>query len=149
MSDEYDRQTEYWARAAQDAGWHVEVEKRLDTGTRPDALIYGTVLTGIEVRLSRETAASAVARTRNAQRAGVTDIWFTASDIQTIGGTYRPLWAHRVPTVGAVRIPWDVLPRRRSATATGLRQIRPTRCTVTEFDRCPYYPGRGPSVTRR
>jgi hypothetical protein len=143
MSDEHKRQTEYWARAATDFGWPVEVEKR--PGTRPDALIYGTVLTGVEVRLSRESAASAVARTHNARRAGVTDLWFTASDIQTIGGRYRPLWAHRVPTVGSVRIPWNELPRRRSATATGLRNVRRAWCTVTEFDRCPYYPGRGPS----
>jgi hypothetical protein len=145
MSEEHKRQREYWARAGEDAGWHVEVEKRLDTGTQPDALIYGPVATGVEVQLSSMTAAHAVGRTRKAQRAGVTDLWFTASDIATVGGKYRPLWAHRVPTVGAVRMPWDVLPPRRSATATGLRKIHPARCTVSEFGRCPYHRGRGPS----
>jgi hypothetical protein len=34
MSDEYKRQTEYWARAAGDAGWRVEFEHALTTGTR-------------------------------------------------------------------------------------------------------------------
>jgi len=131
--------------AAQAAGWQVDVDRRLSTGIRPDALIYGNIVTGIEVQLTRSTAASAVARTRNVQRAGVTDLWFTASDIQTIGGQYRPLWAHRVPTVGSVQMAWDVMPRARSATATGLRKIRKTHCIVIEFDRCPYYPGRGPS----
>jgi hypothetical protein len=37
------------------------------------------------------------------------------------------------------------MPKARSATATGLRKIRKTHCSVIEFDRCPYYPGRGPS----
>jgi hypothetical protein len=48
MSDEHKRQTEYWARAAQDAGWRVELEHALATGTRPDALIHGPVMTSIE-----------------------------------------------------------------------------------------------------
>jgi hypothetical protein len=65
MTDEYKRQTEYWARAAQAAGWPVDVDRRLGTGIRPDALIYGSVVTGIEVQLTRSTADSAVARTRS------------------------------------------------------------------------------------
>jgi hypothetical protein len=145
MSDEHKRQTEYWARAAQDAGWQVELERRLDTGTRPDALIYGPILTGVEVQLSSLTARRAVRRTRKAQRAGVSDVWFTASDIQTIGRNLRPMWAYQVPTVGAIHLPWDVMPPRRSATATGLRRIKGLRCTTVHFDRCPYYAGRGPS----
>ena len=28
MSDEHKRQTEYWARAAEDAGWRVELDTR-------------------------------------------------------------------------------------------------------------------------
>jgi hypothetical protein len=145
MSEEHKWQTEYWVRAAEDAGWRVDEERRLDADTQPDVVIIGTVLTGIEVRLSHKTAASAVLRTHKAEQAGVKDLWFTASDIQTSGSRHQPLWAYRVPTVGAVRLGWNMLPPKRSATATGLRKICPTRCIVTEFDRCPYYPGRGRS----
>jgi hypothetical protein len=74
MSDEHKRQTEYWARAAEDAGWRVELEHALATGTRPDALIHGPVMTGIEVQRSAMTAARAVARTGKAASAGVTDV---------------------------------------------------------------------------
>jgi hypothetical protein len=77
MSDEHRRQTEYWARAAQDAGWQVEFEHALPTGTRPDALIRGPVLTGIEVQRSAMTASRAVARTGKAASAGVTDLRYS------------------------------------------------------------------------
>jgi hypothetical protein len=76
MSDEHKRQTEYWARAAQDAGWRVELEHALSTGTRPDALIHGPVMTGIEVQRSAMTASRAVARTGKAASAGVSDLWY-------------------------------------------------------------------------
>ena len=92
MSDEHKRQTEYWARAAQDGGYRVELERNLRTGTRPDALIHGPVVTGVEVQRSAMTAASAVIRTRKASLAGVADIWFT-------GRGSEPSWAWRVPTV--------------------------------------------------
>jgi len=59
MSDEHKRQTDYWVRAAQDAGWHAETEQGLPTGTRPDALIRGTVLTGVEVQRSAMTITKA------------------------------------------------------------------------------------------
>jgi hypothetical protein len=76
MSDEHKRQTEYWARAAQDAGWRVELERALPAGTRPDALIRGPVMTGIEVQRSAMTDSRAVARTGKAASAGVTDLWY-------------------------------------------------------------------------
>ena len=56
MSDEHKRQAEYWARAAEDAGYRAELECSLDTGTRTDVLIYGSVKTGIEVQCSPITA---------------------------------------------------------------------------------------------
>jgi hypothetical protein len=52
MSDEHKRQAEYWARAAEDAGYRAEAERSLSTGTRPDVLIHGPVETGIEVQRS-------------------------------------------------------------------------------------------------
>lgn len=130
MSDEHKYQTEYWARAAEDVGWRVELEHLLHTGTRPDALIYGRVKTGIEVQRSAMTRAGAVARTRKALLAGVSDVWFTDRE-------QAPLWAYRVPTVSENTIPWTTLPPRRAATATGLRVIRSVRCTPVTFARCP------------
>ena len=92
MSDEHKRQTEYWARAAQDAGWNVDLEHALHTGTRPDALIYGPVKTGVEVQRSAMTPGRAVVRTGKATSAGVTDVWYS-------DWTTPPRWAWRVPTV--------------------------------------------------
>ena len=130
MSDQHKYQTEYWARAAEDAGWRVDLEQSLRTGVRPDALIYGQVLTGVEVQRSALTQARAVTRTQKAFMDGVTDVWFTDRKPE-------PAWAWRVPTVGENHLQWDRLPKRRSAYATGLRLIRPARCTELNFDRCP------------
>lgn len=141
MSDEHKRQTEYWARAAQDAGWHVELEHALGTGTRPDALIHGPVMTGVEVQRSAMTASRAVTRTRKAASAGVTDVWYSGR-----GGT--PPWAWRVPTVLPRELgidrpldedhTWDTLPPRRAVAAAGLRVLRVAKCAPENFGRCPY-----------
>ena len=141
MSDEHKRQTEYWARAAQDAGWHVELEHALPTGTRPDALIRGPVLTGVEVQRSAMTASGAVTRTSKAADADVTDVWFTA-------GKRTPKWLWRVPTVLSYELgidrplddehTWDTMPPRRAVTAAGLRKLEPVKCTMVNFNRCPY-----------
>lgn len=140
MSDEHKRQTEYWARAAQDAGWRVELEHSLHTGTRPDALIHGPVMTGVEVQRSSMTAGRAVTRTRKAATAGVTDVWFS-------GRAGAPPWAWRVPTVlprelGIDRPPdddvWATIPPRRAVAAAGLRVLRASKCTPANFSRCPY-----------
>ena len=137
MSDEHKRQTEYWARAAEHAGYRVELEHALRTGTRPDALIHGPVKTGIEVQRSAMTAAAAVKRSSKAQQAGVTDVWFTGRDLP-------PRWAWRVPTVLSreLGIPgeghsWETTPPRRAVTAAGLRVIQAVRCVVGNFEHCP------------
>jgi hypothetical protein len=140
MSDEHKRQTEYWARAAEDAGWRVELEHNLHTRTRPDALIHGPVMTGVEVQRSAMTAANAVARTGKAACAGVTDLWYS-------GRAGSPSWAWRVPTVlprelgidaGKDDFAWHTLPPRRAVTAAGLRVLRAVKCEVGTLDRCPY-----------
>ena len=140
MSDEHKRQTEYWARAAQDAGWHVELEHSLGTGTRPDALIYGPVKTGVEVQRSAMTPSRAVVRTGKAAIADVTDVWYS-------DWTTPPRWAWRVPTVlprelgidaGKEDFPWKTLPPRRAVAAAGLRVLRTVKCAVGNIDRCPY-----------
>jgi hypothetical protein len=137
MSDEHKRQAEYWARAAQDAGYQAEFEARLSTRTRPDVLIHGPAETGIEVQRSPMTAAGAVERTRRAAAAGVTDLWFTTA-------ATTPKWAWRVPTVLDRELgiagegqPWDTTPQRRSVHAAGLRVIRGARCEPGNFGRCP------------
>jgi hypothetical protein len=141
MSDEHKRQTEYWARAAQDAGWHVELEHALATGTRPDALIHGPVMTGVEVQRSAMTASRAIVRTRKAASAGVTNVWYSGR-----GGA--PRWAWRVPTVLPRELgidrpldddhTWDTLPPRRAVAAAGLRVLRVVKCAPENFGRCPY-----------
>ena len=134
MSDEHKRQAEYWARAARDCGYDVETEWRLRTGTRPDVFIRGPTPTGVEVQRSELKAAAAVDRTRQAEAAGVRDIWFTDNSA-------RPDWFDRVPSVGQNLIPgydpWrHGTPPRRSVTATNLRRIVPVRCAVGCGYRC-------------
>jgi len=130
MSDMHKRQVEYWTRAAVDAGWTVESEGASVAGTRPDALICGPVATAIEVQRHDMTAQAAVARTRKADLGKVLDVWFTSR-------TPVPKWAYKVPTVMENSLAWDVVPRRRTALATGLRTITPVRCSLENVDRCP------------
>lgn len=137
MSDEHKRQTEYWARAAQAAGWAVDLEHALPTGTRPDALIFGPVLTGVEVQRSAMTLGAASQRTRKALAAGVTDLWYTAAGISLAAGKLSPKWAHRLPTVGSDDMPWTAVPPARAATATGLRRIIAIKCIGRNFSLCP------------
>jgi len=140
MSDEHKRQTEYWARAAKDAGWQVDLEHSLSTGTRPDALIHGPVMTGVEVQRYAMTASSAVTRTAKAASANVTDVWYS-------GQSGSPHWAWRVPTVLPRELGidrpidtemWATMPPRRAVTAAGLRVLRTVKCSVGNIDRCPY-----------
>jgi hypothetical protein len=104
---------------AVEAGWRVEREHLLLTGTRPDALIHGPVVTGVEVQRSSMTASGAVVRTAKAASAGVTDLWFSGWD-------GPPPWAWRVPTVlpgelgidrPAEEAVWATLPSGRAVAA--------------------------------
>ena len=135
MSDEHKRQVEYWARAGQDAGWTVDLEVSLSTGTRPDAVIHGPVETGVEVQRYDMAISAAVSRSRKAMAANVIDIWFS-------NRTPAPKWTDRVPTVREATFKWDRVPRRRSAIALGLRVIKEARCTVDNFPICPAGRGR-------
>jgi hypothetical protein len=121
MSDEHKRQAEYWVRAAEDAGWRAEMERTLPTGTRPDVLIHGPVVTGIEVQRAAMTRAGAVQRTKKAALAGVCDVWFTDKEAY-------PRWVFRVPTVGQQPQAWQYLPPRRAVLANGLRAFNAVRC---------------------
>ena len=130
MSDEHKRQTEYWVRAAEDAGYRAETESPLPTGTRPDVLIHGPVVTGVEVQRSGLTRVSAVQRTRKAALAGVLDVWFTDK------GAY-PRWAFRVPTLGQQPQSWQYLPPRRAVLANGLRAFSAVKCMPGNLPACP------------
>jgi len=130
MSDEHKRQAEYWVRAAEDAGYRAETELTLPTGTRPDVLIHGPVVTGVEVQRSAMTRIGAVQRTRNAAQAGVLDVWFTDK------GAY-PRWAFRVPTLGQQPQSWHYLPPRRAVLANGLRAFNAVKCMPGNLPACP------------
>jgi hypothetical protein len=130
MSDLHKRQVDYWTRAAADAGWSAQVADAGTAGTRPDVLIRGTVDMGLEVRGHDLTAQAAVARGRKAESVKVLDVWFT-------NRTPAPQWAYKVPSVMENTLAWDVVPRRRTALATGLRTITPVRCALANVGRCP------------
>jgi hypothetical protein len=130
MSDEHKRQAEYWVRAAQDAGWSAETEHRLSTGTRPDVLIHGEVVTGIEIQRSAMTRVGAVQRTNKAAQAGVCDVWFTDRKAY-------PVWAFRVPTVGQEPQSWQYLPPRRAVLANGMRAFTIVKCQIGNIPVCP------------
>jgi hypothetical protein len=129
MSDEHRRQADYWVRAAQDAGWRADTEHTLATGTRPDVLIHGPVVTGIEVQRSAMTRVGAVQRTWKAAKAGVSDVWFTDKDAY-------PHWAFRVPTVGQEPQSWQYLPPRRAVLANGLRVFTAVKCEPGNLPVC-------------
>lgn len=132
-SDEHKRQAEYFARAAKaEAGYDSATEVQL-TGVRPDLVIYGPTAVAVEVQRSGLTPDRAVERTRRAMANGMsTSVWST--DRQN----GNPKWFNRVPSVGFNNLPWDVLPPRRAATATGLREITDARCDYSNFPvRCP------------
>jgi hypothetical protein len=143
MSDEHKRQAEYWVRAAQDAGWRAETEHNLPTGTRPDVLIHGPVVTGVEVQRSSMTRTGAVERTKKAAQAGVCDVWFTDKETRPRNGMAAarayaewPRWAFRVPTVGQEPQAWHYLPPRRAVYANGLRSFSAIRCQPGSLPSC-------------
>lgn len=130
-SDEHKRQKEYWYRAAGDAGYEAGKEVRSGNGTILDVAIVGPVKTGIEVQHSHEKVPLVKARTTKSFRAGYTTVWFSDQDS-------KPPWFHLVPSLGCNRLPWhEMMPARRAATATGLRQVEAVRCVVGAFARCP------------
>ncbi|GAA3865125.1 hypothetical protein GCM10022243_34190 [Saccharothrix violaceirubra] len=129
IGDEHKRQTEYWYRAGEDAGYPSDTGYA--TGGRVvDVAIHGPRRTAVEVQRSRITVRTARRRTTGSHRAGWSSLWFTAAD-------RVPSWFHHVPSVGCNHLPWDDLPPRGRATATGLRRVTVARCDVHSFDRCP------------
>lgn len=134
MSDQHKRQVEYFARAAKaEAGFDSEAEVQL-TGVRPDLVIYGPNAVAVEIQRSSLAPDRAIKRTRLAMDSGIsTSVWSTDKQ------NGYPKWFNRVPSVGFYDLPWDVLPVRRSARATGLRTISTAKCDYSSFPvRCPH-----------
>jgi hypothetical protein len=129
-TDEHRRQKDYWHRAAEDAGYRASKEFHTGGGTVLDVAIDGPRRTGIEVQHSFITIKLAKSRTTKSYRAGWLPVWFLDSD-------KTPPWFHHVPALGCNRISWGDLPPRRAATALGLTQFTPLKCTVGAFDACP------------
>ncbi len=128
-SDEHRRQKDYWARAAEYAGFEVTRELPTGRGTILDVAIHGLRDTGIELRHSAIATPAVKARTTRSFNAGWLSVWFLDSDRQ-------PDWMHHVPAVRS-NIGWEQLPPRRSATAIGLSRFLPAKCRPGAFDRCP------------
>jgi hypothetical protein len=138
MSDEHKRQVEYVVRAASDAGHSVDTEVSLGTGARPDVVIYGQDKVAIEVQRSHLTKRHALTRTAKTMRAGlITSAWITDRDPSD-----RPAWFGHVPSSGMNKLPWDVTPPGRAATAVGLREVYEKRCSWPEVQTCPVTKGR-------
>lgn len=133
MSDEHKRQVDYVTRAAAKAGYDTRTEVSLGTGTRPDIVIYGQQQVAIEVQRSHLTERSALTRTAKTIDAGIaTSAWISDRDPGD-----QPGWFWRVPSVGMNKLPWDVVPPERAATATGLREIYEFRCKWPDVTACP------------
>lgn len=135
VTDEHRRQRDYWHRAGDDAGHPSEVGRDLLGSGPQDVAIHGPVPTGVQVRASQVSTATARSRATRSRRAGWLPLWFTAAD-------RSPSWFHRVPSVGCNRVSWDHLPPRGTAVATGLKRVVEARCAIGSFDRCPVA-GRG------
>lgn len=91
MSDAHKRQSEYVARAADDAGLDAILELSTGGGTRLDAGVYGTINTGFEIQRSHLSREAAKTRTTKSFGAGWTAAWI--HDKETL-----PDWDAHVPT---------------------------------------------------
>ncbi|HEV8648961.1 MAG TPA: hypothetical protein VG276_06030 [Actinomycetes bacterium] len=133
VSAEHQRQVEYVQNAGEAAGFRVEVEKFLPTTkVKPDAIVYGSQADmGVEVQRSHLTVQAARTRTTEALQAGVTSVWFTDSN-------RNPKWIGHVPGVRLnPAIVWDRVPRPRSVSVAGVRQIVPRNCRAWPGSPCP------------
>lgn len=106
VTDEHRRRWDYWHRAGDDAGHPREVGRDLVGSGPQDVAIHGPVPTGVQVRASQVSSATARSRATRSRRAGWLPLWFTAA-------ARSPSWFHRVPSVGSNRVSWDHLPPRK------------------------------------
>jgi hypothetical protein len=129
-SDEHRRQKDYWFRAADDAGYPVEMEFNTHGGTILDVAIDGPRKTGVEIQHSYVSMRSVKTRTTKSYKVGWMPVWFLDSD-------QLPSWFHHVPALNCNRISWGTLPPRRAATALGLTKFSALKCTPGAFGKCP------------
>lgn len=129
MSDQHRWQQDYYQRAAQDAGHHVEQEFVTTTDVRVDVLIRGAIDVGIEVQHSALSLPKVRARTRAAGSAGITAIWSADRD--------NPDFAFKVPHVETNQLPHGLAPRGSWTVTTGPRSLRVVACTARNTDLLP------------
>ncbi|WP_100461111.1 hypothetical protein [Mycobacteroides abscessus] len=133
MSDEHRRQTDYFVRAAESAGYAVTRELSTGNGTRLDAAITATVNIGVEVQRSALHLAAAKSRTRRSANAGWHPLWFTTAE-------RRPQWWGHISSLSTtLRIDYwaQALPKPHEATALGISTLVFERCDINAFDHCP------------
>lgn len=126
------RQKDYWARAAQDAGFNATTEFPVPGGKLDVAITDGSVPTDIEIQKSNIDGRTAKSRTTRYAKAGYQPVWFNEV------GARRMRWLREVPALGCLERSWETgMPAPRSVGATGLTEIAATKCVVGAFDRCP------------
>ncbi|QDH47634.1 hypothetical protein PP484_gp30 [Gordonia phage Madeline] len=135
-SDAHKRQKEYYARAATDQGYNVEIEQSTGSGTRPDVTVFGdAVKIGGEVQYSDLSERSAKIRNGKTMKAGYTPMWVNTKGLQQgpSGG-----WLYKIPSVSINVLPWETeMPTRGAATALGARKVGALQCTPLNFGTCP------------
>ena len=119
-SPQHQWQQDYYARAANDAGWAAEQEVTLP-GTRADLILAGPAgRFAIEVQHSALSVPGVRARSRKMLSVGVPSIW--SADHK------NPAWAFKVPHVETNEPPYGTAPRGSWTVSTGPRRVRPTKC---------------------
>lgn len=130
MSHEHHHEAEYYARAAEHAGYHAALEVVTTSRTIVDVVIEGPVRTGVEVQLSHLKVPAARQRTKRTMSAGITVAWSANSPSP-------PLWYDQVPSFMPTTRMWQNVPPPRSVSIAGPVKITPVRCEVGNFQKCP------------
>ncbi|HEY3952741.1 MAG TPA: hypothetical protein VGM53_05150 [Streptosporangiaceae bacterium] len=130
MSPEHHHEAEYYARAAEDAGYHAALEVATTGRTIVDVVIDGPVRTGVEVQLAPLKVTAARRRTKSTMLAGITVAWSANSP-------EPPLWYDQVPSFRPTLRMWQNVPPPRSVGIAGPVKITAVRCEVGNFQKCP------------
>jgi hypothetical protein len=131
MSPEHKHEAEYYARAAEQAGYRAELEVPTIARTVVDVVIEGgLVRAGVEVQLAHLKIPAARDRTKRTMSAGITVAWSANSP-------KPPLWFDQVPSFMPTMRMWQNLPPPRSIGIAGPVTITPVKCEVGAFQKCP------------
>jgi hypothetical protein len=129
-SAQHQWQQDYISRAAEDAGFAVDQEVTLPTGTRLDVQVEGTVgIVGFEVQHSFLSVPKVRNRTRKAASEGIPLVW--SADRK------NPDWAFKVPHIEANQLPHGFTERGSWTITTGPRRIVSILCSPQNADLIP------------